>query len=87
MRHVARRWGPEGINANCVAPGFVHTPEGMASGFPPPDRVAEQLSRVPGTRVGRVEDIAGVVAMLLSEDGRWINGQVFHVNGGTLMRG
>ena len=85
MRHVARRWGPEGVNANCVAPGFVHTPEGMASGFPSPERVAAQRSRIPGTRVGRVEDIAGVVAMLLSEDGQWINGQVYHVNGGSLM--
>jgi len=35
--------------------------------------------------VGRVEDIAGVVALLLSEDGRWINGQVYHVNGGSLV--
>ena len=29
--------------------------------------------------------IATVVATLLSEDGRWINGQVWHVNGGALM--
>jgi len=85
MRHIARRYGPLGVNANCVAPGFVHTPEGKASGFPTPERVAIQLSRIPGTRVGQVEDIAGVVAMLLSDDGRWINGQVYHVNGGSLM--
>jgi hypothetical protein len=26
-----------------------------------------------------------VVAMLLSDDGRWINGQVYHVNGGSVM--
>ena len=38
------------------------------------------------TRLGKAEDIAGVVAMLLSEDGRWINGQVFHVNGGALLK-
>ena len=43
-------------------------------------------ARIPGTRLGRPEDIAGVVAMLLSEDGRWINGQVYNVNGGALMR-
>jgi len=85
MRHVARRWGPEGVTANCVAPGFVHTPEARESGSMPAHRVADQLSRIPGRRVGRVEDIAGVVALLLSEDGRWINGQVYHVNGGALM--
>jgi len=85
MRHVALRYGPQGVNANCVAPGFVHTPEGKTRGFPTPERVAIQLSRIPGTRVGQVEDIAGVVAMLLSDDGQWINGQVYHVNGGSLM--
>jgi len=85
MRHVARRYGPDGVNANCVAPGFVHTPEGKASGFPTPERVAIQLSLIPGVRVGKVQDLAAVVAMLLSEDGRWINGQVYHVNGGSLM--
>jgi len=85
MRHVALRYGPQGVNANCVAPGFVHTPERKASGFSTPENLALQLSRVPGTRVGQVEDIAGVVAMLLSDDGQWINGQVYHVNGGSLM--
>jgi NAD(P)-dependent dehydrogenase (short-subunit alcohol dehydrogenase family) len=85
MRHIALRYGPRGVNANCIAPGFVHTPEGKASGFPTPERVAIQLSRIPGTRVGQVEDIAGVVSMLLSDDGRWINGQVYHVNGGSVM--
>jgi len=85
MRHVAQRWGPEGVNANSVAPGFVYTPEVEASGMMPAERIADQLSRVPGRRVGRVEDIAGVVALLLSKDGRWINGQVYHVNGGALM--
>ncbi len=45
--------------------------------------LATHLEQVP---VLLVPTIAGVVAMLLSEDGRWINGQVFNVNGGALMR-
>jgi NAD(P)-dependent dehydrogenase (short-subunit alcohol dehydrogenase family) len=44
------------------------------------------LAKTPARRLGRSEDIAGVVAMLLSDDGRWVNGQVYHVNGGALMR-
>ena len=32
------------------------------------------------------DDIASMVAMLLSDDAVWINGQVYHVNGGTTMR-
>ncbi len=86
MRHVAARWGREGITANCVAPGVTVTPEMEASGVFPAEFAAQMLARTPNRRLGRTEDIAGVVAMLLSDDGRWINGQVWHVNGGSLMR-
>lgn len=86
MRHVASRWGREGITANCVAPGFVFTPELQASGQVPQELLDGMLARIPGTRLGQVEDIAAVVALLLSEQGRWINGQVYNVNGGALMR-
>jgi NAD(P)-dependent dehydrogenase (short-subunit alcohol dehydrogenase family) len=84
MRHVSSRWGREGITANCVAPGFVFTPEMQASGQVPQQLLDRMLSRMRTPRLGRVEDIAGMVAMLLSEDGRWITGQVYHINGGGL---
>lgn len=85
MRHVASRWGSQAITANAVAPGFVMTPEMIAGGQVPPEWIDHCLARTRSTRLGKAEDIAGVVAMLLSEDGRWINGQVFHVNGGALL--
>lgn len=86
MRHVASRWGRSGVTANCVAPGFVITAEMEAGGQVPPEFVKQTMAHTPSRRLGRSEDIAGVVAMLLSEDGQWINGQVLHVNGGALMR-
>lgn len=86
MRHVASRWGGEGITANCVAPGFVMTPEMIAGGRVPEAWIAKCLADTPSPRLGRVEDVAGVAAMLLSDDGRWVNGQVIHVNGGALFR-
>lgn len=86
MRHVASKWGRDGITANCVAPGLTVTPEMEASGGFPKELVEQMLGSTPHRRLGRVEDIAGVVALLLSEDGRWVNGQVWHVNGGILMR-
>ncbi|MBU6392954.1 MAG: SDR family oxidoreductase [Sphingomonadales bacterium] len=85
MRHVASRWGKEGITANAVAPGFVMTPELIAGGQVPPEWIDYCIAQTRSTRLGNVDDIAAVVAMLLSEDGRWINGQVFHVNGGALL--
>jgi NAD(P)-dependent dehydrogenase (short-subunit alcohol dehydrogenase family) len=85
MRHVASRWGKEGITANCVAPGFVMTPEMVAGGQVKQEWIDHSLAQTRSTRVGKASDIAGVVAMLMSEDGRWINGQVVHVNGGALL--
>lgn len=80
------RWGNDGITANCVAPGFTLTPEMEKSGHLTPELLEFMRSRIPGTRLGRPEDIAGVVAMLLWDDRRWINGQVYNLNGGALMR-
>lgn len=85
MRHVASRWGKEGITANAIAPGFVMTPEMIAGGQVPPEWIDHCMAETRGTRLGKADDIAAMAAMLLSEDGRWINGQVFHVNGGALL--
>ena len=90
MRHVGARWGKEGITANVLAPGFTVTGEmkaQMAANAEEANKWASYfMSRTPHTRLGESEDHAGVVAMLLSEDGRWINGAIFDVNGGSLMR-
>lgn len=86
MRHVASRWGREGITANVVAPGFTMTAELEASGQVPQALIDGFLARGRSTRLGKSQDHAALAAHLLSEDGRWINGQVLHVNGGSLLR-
>ncbi|WP_243657550.1 SDR family NAD(P)-dependent oxidoreductase [Parafrankia sp. BMG5.11] len=85
MRHVASRWGREGITSNCISPGFVMTPEMVASGQVPEGLIDGFLAATPSTRVGHVDDVAAMAALLLSDDGRWINGQVINVNGGGLI--
>lgn len=50
------------------------------------DFEAAMLQHIPATRLGEPEDIARVVAMLLSEDGRWINGQTYNVDGDSIMK-
>jgi len=84
-RHVASRWGKEGIRCNAVAPGFTAT-EAMRSAPHWPDLQAAALKRIRGTRVGDPGDIAALVAFLLSEEGDWINGQVINIDGGTILR-
>jgi NAD(P)-dependent dehydrogenase (short-subunit alcohol dehydrogenase family) len=84
MRHVASRWGKEGIRANAIAPGVVIT-EATRTGIP--DEMKQMIlamSRSP--RLGEPEDIAAMVAMLFSADGEWINGQVVSVDGGVILR-
>jgi NAD(P)-dependent dehydrogenase (short-subunit alcohol dehydrogenase family) len=41
---------------------------------------------VRSARLGRPEDVAGMVAFLVSDDGEWVNGQVINVDGGMVMR-
>ena len=84
-RHVASRWGKEGIRCNAVAPGFTAT-DAIRSVPQWPELQAGALKRIRGTRVGDPDDIASLVAFLLSEEGEWINGQVVNIDGGTVLR-
>jgi NAD(P)-dependent dehydrogenase (short-subunit alcohol dehydrogenase family) len=80
-RHVATRWGKEGVRANVIAPGMVQTESNVDS---PAGRLEGALRGVRNPRLGRPEDIAA--AMLMSADGEWINGQVISVDGGVTIR-
>ena len=84
MRHVASRWGQQGIRANAIAPGLVITENTMVSMST--DERAHLLKVGRSHRLGAPSDIAAMVAMLISDDGEWINGQVVSVDGGITMR-
>jgi NAD(P)-dependent dehydrogenase (short-subunit alcohol dehydrogenase family) len=84
MRHVAKRFGHEGIRANAIAPGLiVHD---KVEAMMPPEFLENSRKATVTGRLGRPEDIAAVAALLMSEDGRHVTGQVMAVNGGTIMR-
>ena len=83
-RHVAAKWGASGIRANVICPGLVMT-EAVAQHLSE-DYVARALKAIPHTRLGKPDDIAAAVTFLASDDGSWVNGQVWHVNGGVQMR-
>ncbi|MCV7031029.1 SDR family NAD(P)-dependent oxidoreductase [Mycobacterium sherrisii] len=84
-RHVASRWGKDGIRCNAVAPGFTAT-EAIRSVPQWPELRDSALRRIRGTRVGEPDDVAALVAFLLSDEGEWINGQVVNIDGGTVLR-
>lgn len=85
-RTLSIELGPFGINVNCVAPGFVATAmtEQTAAriGVSFEDFQAYAAEQTPLRRVGRPEDIAGVIAFLCSEDASYVSGQVLYVRGG-----
>lgn len=84
LRHVASRWGRQGIRANAVAPGLVLT-DAVRRAMDE-DARAQVLAITRSPRLGTPEDIAAAVSFLLSDDGAWINGQVLSVDGGVTLR-
>jgi len=84
VRHVASKWGRKHIRANAVAPGLVLT-DGPRSVLTE-DFMKMALRGTRSWRLGEPEDIAAMVAFLVSSDGEWINGQVLSVDGGASLR-
>jgi NAD(P)-dependent dehydrogenase (short-subunit alcohol dehydrogenase family) len=80
-RHVASKWGRKGIRCNCISPGFVLTEQMDENMTQEMKDWALKGSR--SARQGVPADIAGAVAFLMSDDGEWVNGQTWRVNGGV----
>ena len=81
-KYLAKELGPKGIRANVVAPGPIETDFNSATIRSNPEMKNRLSSLSPLGRVGRADDIGGVVAFLCTEDAKWINGQRIEVSGG-----
>ena len=67
---------------NCVLPGPIDTPLLRAS-FPDREAEARCAGRIPMRRIGRPEDVANMVAFLVSDEAGYITGSAFPVDGGV----
>jgi NAD(P)-dependent dehydrogenase (short-subunit alcohol dehydrogenase family) len=84
-RYQAKELGSRGIGVNIVAPGAIETDFGgglVRDNKQVNDFIASQTAL---GRVGRPEDIGGVVASLLSPENRWINAQRIEASGGMFL--
>ena len=83
MRHVATRFGPEGVRCNVVAPGQIR---GLNWGDELTPAQAESANHRHIKRPGEALDIAAMSALLMSDEGSFITAQVLNVDGGRTMR-
>jgi NAD(P)-dependent dehydrogenase (short-subunit alcohol dehydrogenase family) len=84
-RYLAKELGARGISVNTIAPGAIATDFGNGA-----VRDNPEFNRLVGSmtalgRAGLPDDIGPVMAALLSEETRWINGQRVEASGGMLL--
>jgi meso-butanediol dehydrogenase / (S,S)-butanediol dehydrogenase / diacetyl reductase len=91
-KQMAMEWAAHGILVNAVCPGIVDTPMWDAidravaerEGAPIGSIKAQMVSTVPLGRIEQPEDVANMVAFLVSADATYVTGQAFNVCGGRI---
>jgi len=91
---LARVLAPRGITVNAVAPGLIDTPFNQIldqkigvekQGLKPGEMLARRAAEIPLGRIGKPEEVAGVVAFLVSPDAAYITGETIIVAGGWVI--
>lgn len=82
-RYMAKELGPRKITANVVAPGAIETAfsGGMVRDNPQVNKLVSEMTAL--GRPGVPDDIGPMIAALLSDENRWVNGQRIEVSGGA----
>jgi 3-oxoacyl-[acyl-carrier protein] reductase len=77
---LAKEVGARGIRVNTLAPGITDT-DGLVL---PQEQVQGLIAQTPLGRLGQPQDIADAIAMLVSDNARWITGQNIRATGGIV---
>ncbi len=83
VRSLAFELAGDGITANAVVPGFIQKDEGTSRAVTP-ELAARVTSQIPMGRLGTSDEVAAVIAFLLSPEAGYVTGQLIHVNGGLV---
>ncbi|HEY5212096.1 MAG TPA: glucose 1-dehydrogenase [Acidobacteriaceae bacterium] len=83
MRDIAVELGPQGITVNNIAPGAINTPinKSLLADKPKLDAL---LKNIPLGRLGEPGEVAGVAAFLASDDGAYVTGSTYFLDGGLI---
>ncbi len=81
-RYVAKEYGSRGIRANTVAPGGIVTDFNNAAIRNNPQAQQWIIAQTSLGRLGEAHDIGSIVALLCSDDARWLTGQRLEATGG-----
>jgi NAD(P)-dependent dehydrogenase (short-subunit alcohol dehydrogenase family) len=82
-KSLALDWAPYGIRVNCIIPGITDTAQPRVEMGD--NELYAMGERIPLGRIAQPEDIAAVVAFLLSDDAAYMTGQSVAANGGAIM--
>jgi glucose 1-dehydrogenase len=80
-RTLALELAPKGIRINNIAPGMIATPM-TAENLQDPEKAEQSTQRIPLGRPGQPQEIANVALLLASDDGSYITGSSYFVDGG-----
>ncbi len=83
-QQLATELGGSNIRVNAIAPGPIDTEATRTT--VPAALIDDMVSRLPLKRRGTPEDLVGLCLFLLSDEARWITGQIFNVDGGQIFR-
>ena len=79
-RGMAVEWARYGIRVNAIAPGYIYTD--LAAGFLDTEAGQRLVKALPQRRLGKPEDLDGVIRLLCSDASSYMTGAVIPVDGG-----
>ena len=91
VQSIALDYGPRGVRANCLCPGWIRTEmadramEALAEelGTVPDEAHRIAVAEVPARRMGTTDEVADAVAWLVSPGAAYVNGAVITIDGGA----